>query len=106
MTNYEILKERMLDSGLLDKCLDMQFAKVGGRRQCKEDLKNDLVIEILEYDNGKLNDVVAGGHENAWLTRLICNNLFSTSSWMWRRYVRPDIMGDEITDRERNIPDL
>lgn len=105
MTNKEILETYMLDTGLLDECLEYQFAKAGGKRQYMEDLKNDLVVEILESDNEKLNDVIKKKHQNAYLTRLIQNNLFSRSSWMWRRYVRPDIMSDEITDKEKNIPE-
>lgn len=103
MTNLEILNEYMLDNGLLDKCLEMQFLKAGAKRQYMEDLKNDLIIEILQSDNSKLNDVIQRKHENAWLTRLVQNNLFSKSSWFWRRYVRPDVMGDELTEKELNI---
>lgn len=103
MTNLEILNEYMLDNGLLDKCLEHQFAKAGAKKQYREDLKNDLVIEILQYDNLKLNDVVEKKHCNAFLTRLIQNNLYSKSSWFWRRYVRPDVMGDELTEKELNI---
>ena len=105
MTNLEILNEYMLDNGLLDKCLEMQFAKAGAKKQYLEDLKNDLVVEILQTDNEKLNNVVQNKHVNAWLTRLIQNNLFSNSSWFWRRYIRPDVMGDEITERELDIPE-
>lgn len=83
----------------------MQFAKAGAKKQYIEDLKNDLVLEILQTDNQKLNDVVKNKHVNAWLTRLIQNNLFSNSSWFWRRYIRPDVMGDEITERELDIPE-
>ena len=83
----------------------MQFAKAGAKKQYIEDLKNDLVLEILQANNEKLNNVVQNKHVNAWLTRLIQNNLFSNSSWFWRRYIRPDVMGDEITERELDIPE-
>ena len=105
MTNLEILNEYMLDNGLLDKCLEMQFSKAGAKKQYIEDLKNDLVVDILQTNNEKLNNVVQNKHVNAWLTRLIQNNLYSKSSWFWRRYIRPDVMGDEITERELDIPE-
>ena len=103
MTNFEILNEYMLDNGLFDTCLEHQFSKAGAKKQYKDDLKNDLVLEILQYDNAKLNDVVQRKHVNAFLTRLIQNNLFSKSSWFWRRYIRPDEMGDELTEKELNM---
>ena len=102
MTNEEILNI-YLENGLIDKCLDHQFAKMD--KQFKGDYRNDLVIDLLEYDNAKLNSAHEGKHMNALLTRIIQNNIFSKTSWYYRRYVRFDRQTDEITEREKNIPD-
>lgn len=101
MTNKEIV-EKYLNNGLIDKCLDYQFSKVS--KEYKEDYKNDLILELLEYDNAKMNDA-DNGHFNALLTRIIQNNIFSKTSWYYRRYIRWDRSTDEITEKERQIAD-
>ena len=100
--NREIV-QRHLDDGLIDRCMDYQFAKVKSSHQFKEDLKNDLIIELLEYE--KLADAEEEGHFNALLSRMLINNIHSKTSWYYRRYIRPDITSDEITEREMQIPD-
>lgn len=100
--NREIV-QRHLDDGLIDDCISYQFAKVKTSHQFKEDLKNDLIVELLEYE--KLADADKEGHFNALLTRMIRNNIYSSTSWYYRRYIRPDIKSDEITEKERQIPD-
>lgn len=101
MTNVEIV-EKYLKNGLIDKCLDHQFAKIRDK-QFKQDLKHDLIIELLEYD--KLPQVEEEGHFNAFFTRCLQNNIFSKTSWYYRRYVRPDRNSRDITDKERDIAD-
>lgn len=100
MTNKEIV-EKYLDNGLIDRCLDYNFNKIS--KEYKEDYKNDLILELLTYD--KLAKAEEEGHVNALLTRMIRNNVFSRTSWYYRRYIRWDRNTDEITDRERNIAD-
>ena len=102
MTNREIV-DKYLESGLIDRCLDYQFNKIS--KEYKEDYKNDLILELLEYDNAKMNDADRNGHFNALVTRIIQNNVFSKTSWYYRRYIRWDRNTDEITDREREIAD-
>ena len=100
MTNREIV-EKYLENGLIDRCLEYQF-----KNQCKqyrEDYKHDLIIELLEYP--RLQQVEESGHMNAFLTRCIQNNIYSKSSWYYRRYIRFDRITDEITERERNLAD-
>ena len=100
MTNKEIV-EKYLENGLIDRCLDYQFSRID--KEYKEDYKNDLIIELLEYD--KLDQVEADGKMNAFLTRCIQNNVFSSTSWYYRRYKRYDRNSREITEREKNIAD-
>lgn len=89
MSNEEIL-DLYLSNGLIQKCLDMQFMKLNDkwRQQFKEDLYQDLIIVILEYDNDKLNDVHNNNHMNAWLTRIIQNQIYSNTSNFYHSYVK------------------
>lgn len=98
MDNREII-QKYIDNGLLDTCLDYQFANIP--KQYKEDFKHDIIIELMCYD--KLQKVEEEGHMNAFLTRVIRNNVFSTTSWYYRRYIRYDRATEEITDREMDI---
>lgn len=102
LSNNEIV-EYYLNNGLMRKCIDYQFMKID--KTYKEDLFNDLIIEILEYDNAKLNDVHEHNHFNAFFTRLIQNNIYSKTSWFYRRYKKYDMLSDEITKKEMDIAD-
>lgn len=91
--------ERHLE--LIQRCFDYQFAKLP--KTYKDDLMQDCIVEMMEYP--KLAQVEQEGHMNAWITRYIANNVYSRTSWYWRRYIRPDKMSDEITEKERQIED-
>lgn len=98
-TNNEIVEENIK---LIEDCVNYQFAKIKDK-QFKEDLLHDLVIELIGYS--KLLKVYEEGHLNALVTRMIRNNIYSSTSWYYRRYIRPDRQADEITEKERQIPD-
>ena len=108
MTSTEIIErnreivEKYIENGLIDDCVSFQFAKVK-EKQYMEDLKNDLILELYSYK--KLAQVEKEGHMNALVTRMIRNNVYSSTSWYYRRYIRPDRQADEITEKERQIPD-
>lgn len=102
MTNQEIV-DIYLNNGLIRTCVDYQFMKQD--KTYKEDYFQDLIVELLLFDNEKLNDAHARNHMNALLTRIIQNNLFSNTSWFYRRYRKWDSLTDEISDKELNIPD-
>lgn len=102
MTNHEILNE-VLKSGLLKKCVDHQFYKAG-MTDYKEDFFQDLCLIILEYDNAKLNDAYQK-HMNAWVTRVIQNNIKSVNSPFYRDYKKWDNLKTEITDDFNDIVD-
>ena len=87
MTNNEIL-EAALNSGLLKRCVDCQFFKAG-ITEYKDDFFQDLCLIILEYDNEKLNDAYKK-HFNAWITRVIQNNIMSINSKFYSNYKRWD----------------
>lgn len=102
MTNSEIV-DFYLKNGLIQKCVDYQFMKQD--KTYKEDFYQDLVLELLTFDNSKLNDAHENKHMNALITRIIQNNIFSKSSWYYRRYRKWDLLTDEITEKERQIAD-
>lgn len=89
MTNLEILN-LYLDSGLIQKCLDMQFLKLNQpyKNQYKDDLFQDICVYIMNYDNDKLNDINDNNHMNAWLTRVIINQIYSSTSSFWHKYLQ------------------
>lgn len=105
MTNAEIV-DIYLKNGLIDKCVDYQFAKLKekGKLQYKEDFKHDMILELLTYD--KLEKVHKEGKMNCFLTRVIQNNIHSTTSWFYRRYIRFDIRSEEIGEKEKNIGEV
>lgn len=100
LTNREIVDMYL---PLLKECMDYQFT--GRDTTYKDDLMNDIVIELLQYDNDKLNDAHENKHMNALLTRWIQNNVRSSTSWFYRRYMRWDERTQEITRKEKQIPD-
>lgn len=101
LTNHEIL-QHWLDNGLLKRCIDCQFYKMG-EQEYKEDFFNDICLIILEYDNDKLNDAF-NKHPNAWITRVIQNNIFSVNSAFYKTYRKWDNMRyGEITEKELEI---
>lgn len=102
MSNYEILEET-LNSGLLHRCCECQFKKMGSL-EFMEDFEQDMVIIILEYDNNKLNDAYKH-HWNAWLTRCIQNNIFSVNSPFYKKYTKYKNMSTELKYEENNEPD-
>lgn len=97
MTNREIV-DTYLGNGLIDTCLDCQFSQLDDK-QFKQDFKNDLILTLLEYDNEKLNDAHLNNHFNAFITRIIINNIFSKTSPYYTAYRKfSDRATEEITD--------
>ena len=99
LNNLDILKI-YLDNGLIEKCLAFQFAKLKEpwKLQYSGDMLNDLIIIIAEYDNDKLNNVHKNNHMNAWLTRVLQNNLMSKSSKFYHQYLRFNLHSNEFKD--------
>lgn len=99
MSNREIV-DFYLSNGLIQKCIDCQFVKKGKNsieQQNKDDFFQDLIIILMEYDNEKLNDAVRNGHMNALVTRIIVNNIFSTTSKYYKEYKKYGERAEEIT---------
>lgn len=98
MTNREIV-DIYLENGLIQTCVDCQFANVRDGRQYKEDFFQDLILILLTYDNDKLNDAHNNNHFNALVSRIIINNIYSKTSPFYKDYKKfNDRIISEITD--------
>lgn len=102
MTNDEIIKY-YVDNGLITKCVTQQFMRMcrnspgdTWKIQFEDDLINDLVIVLYEYDNEKLNDAHNKNHMNALLTRIILNNIYSKTSLFYRKYLKFQRSTDDL----------
>lgn len=89
LSNREIV-DIYLQNGLIKKCIDMQFLKLRDmyKTQFRDDMMQDLVIILLEYDNAKMNNAHENNHMNALITRMLINNLWSNTSKFYRTYIK------------------
>lgn len=95
MTNREIV-DIYLKNGLIKKCVECQFAKSKTDKQFEEDFFQDLIIILLTYDNEKLNDAHNNNHFNAFVSRIIINNIYSNTSNYYKAYKRFGDRSDDI----------
>lgn len=95
--------QQALDSGLLRRCVECQFAKAD-MYEDMEDFFQDMCVIILEYDNVKLNDAY-NRHFNAWLSRVIQNNIFSINSPFYKTYRKQKNLTERINNNDDNEDD-
>lgn len=105
LTNWEIINI-YLKNGLIEECAGYQFGKLANEKwkmQYSGDMINDLIIVMAEYPNEKLNHIHRNKHMNAWLTRVLQNNLMSSSSKFYHQYLKFNLRTEDIswkTDRD------
>lgn len=99
LSNNEIL-QYYTENGLIEKCVKYQFGKMKepGKIQYSGDMLSDLAIIISEYDNEKLNNVHNNNHFNAWLTRVIQNQIYSNHSAFYNTYLKFGNITGDLTD--------
>ena len=51
------------------------------------DLCQDIYLSLLEDD--KFANIVEEGHQNFWVTRIVMNNMMSSSSRYYHKYLLP-----------------
>ena len=95
LSNSEIV-QIYLDNRLIKTCVECQFSKLKDR-QYEEDFFQDLVLILLEYPNDKLNDAHNNNHMNALVTRIIMNNIFSSTSRYYKDYIKFNNKAEAIT---------
>lgn len=82
LTNSEIL---MANKKLIDTCISFQVTKY---KQFKylEDIRQEIYLIILEYNNEKLNAMHRENHINAFVTGVLYRQLYSQTSPFYRKY--------------------
>lgn len=100
----EEITDFLVKSDLIHKCVKYQTNK-SSNAELKKDLEQECWTWILEYDIEKAYSAYTGNHLNALITRYLTNQFHSRTSKFYKDYLRFDLLSDEITDRELNIPD-
>lgn len=82
---------------LIKECVHYQIKSAGVSYGFYDDLLQHIVLVILEYNNEKLNDIDKKNHANAFITRLIQNNIRSSTSKFYYLFRKFNIDSKEIT---------
>ena len=69
-----------------------------------DDLAQDIYMSLLNKGE-KLIEVYEQGHINFYLSRIVCNNIISSTSQYYRRYILPQKNGVGYNDKIMSIPD-
>lgn len=94
ISNKEIL-DIYLKNGIIKRCVECQFSKLK-YREYEQDFFQDLCLYILEYDNDKLKNAHYNNHFNALITRMIINNIHSSTSPYYKNYIKFSSKSDEL----------
>lgn len=92
LTNNEILIQ---NKALIDTCISFQATKFNATHLIM-DLKQDIYLIILEYPNDKLNRINSENHINAFVTGILRNQLYSSTSAFYRRYRKFSNLSDQL----------
>lgn len=98
MTSKEIV-DIYINNGLIQDCVSYQFAKVKETavKQFKDDVMNDLIITLYEYDYEKLLDAHTNNHMNALISAILIKNIWSSTSPFYTKYRKFMDKSDDIT---------
>lgn len=101
MENSEIIKI-YVDNGLIERCCIYQFGKLKEKWkvQYSGDMMDDLIVWMADYPNEKLNNIHDNKHMNAWLTRVLQNNIMSSSSKFYNTYIKFNARTDDLKEVE------
>lgn len=97
-TNTEIVEE-IAKEGLVRKIIS-KITNNGLSAKDKDllnDLEQDIMLSLLTDD--KVPEIYDEGHINYYLTRIVCNNIMSSSSPYYRIYLRPRAINVELDER-------
>lgn len=64
------------------------------------DLAQDLYLSILT--DKKIPEIYDEGHINFYVTRMVCNNIMSSSSPYYRIYLKPRVIGYTLNEKYRD----
>ena len=105
MSSREEIVNYVLKSKLLRTCVECQIVKSKSNAEYIDDLEQDMWVWLLTYDLEKLQDAYENNHLNALITKVLINQLYSTTSPFYKTYKKFACNSDEITYKELNIPD-
>ena len=88
MSKREEVIEYLFKSKLGVTCIDYQLKKQPQHYCNREDIIQELYLWILTYDEEKLWDAYSNNHLNSLITRYLQNQLFSTTSEYYRKYIK------------------
>lgn len=95
MNRNEII-QNIIDTNLLETCVDYQLKKQPQHYTYRDDIINDAWVWLLTYNERKLINAAEGKHLNALITRYLQNQIFSKTSDYYRKYIRYDILSDDL----------
>lgn len=90
---------------LLKDCVYFQMKKFNIPFQFRNDIEQDLVLTLLEYDNERMNTMFSKKRLNAFITEVLRRQLFSKTSIFYRKYMRWHKYSKDITDPKYKFED-
>jgi hypothetical protein len=105
MTEYEIVNQ-IARQGTLRAIIQTvtQDGKAAKDVTSLDDLEQDIYIDLLSKGE-KLIEVWEQGHINFYLSRIVCNQIKSSTSPYYFKYLLPMKRSVEFDDRLKAIPD-
>ena len=101
MTNNEVV-DKLARDGLVRKIInnitDNGVTAKGPDSLC--DLEQDIYMSLLS--DPKVPGIYEEGHINFYVTRIVMNNIMSSSSPYFRNYLRPRLLSVELDERIGN----
>jgi len=102
MTNIEIVnklaRERFVE-GVIDRITEN--GKKAKDPESLNDLAQDLYVSLLE--DKKVPGIFDEGHITFYVTRMVMNNIMSSTSPYYRIYLRPLVLGNNYNDGYKDI---
>lgn len=98
MRRREEVIKYIIDSGLLVTCIDYQLKRQPQHYENRDDIIGDAWVWILSYDEEKLVDAFDNNHLNALITRYLQNQLFSTTSEYYRKYIKFNSISEDLSN--------
>lgn len=95
MERSEVI-DYILKSKLLTTCVDYQLKKQPQHYGNRDDIISDAWVWLLTYDEAKLIDAYEHKHLNALITRFLQNQVFSSTSEYYRKYIKFNSITEDL----------
>lgn len=95
MERSEVI-DYILKSKLLTTCVDYQLKKQPQHYGNRDDIISDAWVWLLTYDEDKLADAYEHKHLNALITRFLQNQVFSSTSEYYRKYIKFNSITEDL----------